>query len=131
MPFIIEWTDEDRTVLCSGTGVVTGREILRAKETCLARPERIRNLLRATIILSGITELEVSADEVRRIAALDARLAAQNSRAAVAIVAPRTSVFGIARMWEAYVVDTGWQTGVFRTLSDAEAWLEARRPRSA
>ena len=131
MPFFIEWTDEDRAVLCSGSGVVTGREILSAKETCLARPERIRNLLRATIVLSGITELEVSADEVRRIAALDARLAAQNSHAAVAIVAPRTSVFGIARMWEAYVVDTGWQTGVFRTLSDAEAWLEARRPRSA
>ena len=128
MPFFIEWTDEDRTVLCSGSGVVTGREILGAMETCLDRPERIRSLLRATVILSGITELEVSADEVRRIASIDARLAAQNPRAAVAIVAPKDSVFGFARMWEAYVADTGWQTGVFRTLSDAEAWLAARRP---
>lgn len=130
MPFHIEWTDEDRTVLCSGSGVVTGREILRAMETCLARPERMRSLVRATIVLSGITELEVSADDVRSIASINAQLAHQNPHAAVAIVAPRNSAFGIARMWEAYVVDTGWHTGVFRTLPEAEAWLSARRPRS-
>jgi hypothetical protein len=127
MPFSIEWTDDGRTVLCSGSGVVTGGEILRATETCLAQPERFRTLLRATIILAGITELEVSADDVKRIAFLDGRLAALNPRAAVAIVAPQDSVFGVARMWEAYVEDTGWQTGVFRTLFDAEAWLGTTR----
>ena len=124
MPFSVTWNAEGQTVLCSGSGVVTGQEILRATEACLTQPERFRTLLRATIILAGISELEISVDEVRKIASLDARLAALNSRVTVAIVAPQDVVFGFARMWEAFIEATDWQTGVFRTASAAEAWLK-------
>jgi len=125
MPFSVKWNAEGQTVLCSGSGVVTGQEILRDTEACLARHERLRTLLRATIVLAGITGLEITVEEVRVIASLDARLAALNPRVTVAIVAPQDVVFGFARMWETLVEATGWKTRVFRTEPEAEAWLKS------
>ena len=125
MPFSIEWTEDGQSLTWSGSGVVTAREILRAKERCLAQPERVRAVLRTTIILADITELEVTAIDLRRIASLDLQLSALNPHAAVAIVAPQDLMFGVARMWENYVEGAGWRTGVFRTFPEAEAWLTA------
>ena len=43
--------------------------------------------------------------------------------ASVAIVAPKDSLFGMARMWEVYVEATGWRTKVFRSSEEALPWV--------
>ena len=41
----------------------------------------------------------------------------------VAIIAPQDAPFGMARMWEAFAHDTGWQTQVFHDRPAADLWL--------
>jgi hypothetical protein len=45
----------------------------------------------------------------------------------VAIAAPRDYAFGMARMWQAFVEDTGWNTAVFRSRAAASDWLRENK----
>jgi hypothetical protein len=44
----------------------------------------------------------------------------------VAIAGSDDLMFGLARMWEAYVDQAGFETAVFRELEAAESWIEAQ-----
>ena len=125
MAFAVDFRDDGRTLLLSGTGVVTGREIIHVKETLLSQQEQVRSVTRAMVLFAEVTVLEVSTEEIRRVVGLDQQLARLAPHLAVAIVAPKDYMFGLARTWEALVDGAGWQTGVFQTRSDAAAWLEA------
>jgi len=81
------------------------------------------------VLLDEVTPLEAAADEVRRVIDIDRRLVDFIPRAAVAILAPKDEIFGMARMWELMAgVFPGWQIRVVRTRAEADAWLEGNRP---
>jgi hypothetical protein len=125
MALATDFQDDGRTLLLSGSGVLTGREIIHAKESLLTQQERVRSITRAMVLFTDVTVLDVSPDEIRQVVGLDQQLARLAPHVAVAIVAPRDYMFGLARSWEALVDSAGWQTGVFQSLPDAEAWLKA------
>jgi len=60
---------------------------------------------------------------VRRLIEVDRSLVELIPRTAIAIVAPKDELFGLSRMWEMMVGVPGWETRVFRSRADAEAWL--------
>jgi hypothetical protein len=127
MPYTTELIDGGRGVLHVGTGVLTGAEILAGARAAHSAPGRVGKFTHGLTDLSGVTELRLTAEEVRRISEenrITARIAVPG--APVAIVATSELVFGMARMWEVHVEDTGWTTRVFRSRAEAEAWLRGR-----
>lgn len=77
---------------------------------------------RATILLS--------ADEVRRIVTLTARLRAEHGQARTAFIAESDVSFGMARMYATLAAETDSGFMVYRSLGDGEAWLGWQRTES-
>jgi len=77
--------------------------------------------------LNGVSELNISSDEVREIASFNPRyenLSRINGK--TAIVAPKDLTFGISRMFQAMseYVDAPFTVMIFRTMGEAQEWLE-------
>jgi len=124
VPFSTEYLPDGRRVHLTGTGLLTGQEILDAKAGLLRSPDRLKGLACGLVDVTDVTELRITRDDVLEFVAVDVRIAALVPRAvAVAVVAPGDLAFGLARMWEAFAEVTGWTTHVFRSRAEAEAWL--------
>ena len=66
----------------------------------------------------------VSEDEVMQLAAYAADEAGKAPMGPVAFISSEPGAFGLSRMYQAYSAAAGRNNvGVFRTLSDAQAWL--------
>lgn len=125
MPGTIEFVEDGRGLVFSGSGVLTGQEILEAKEALAADEAPLRTVKFALVLLEDVTAVDVTVGDLRAAAMVDRRLAQMMPNAAVAIVAPRDHDFGIARMWEAIADVPEWTTYVFRSREEADAWLRA------
>lgn len=125
MPGTIEFVEDGRGLVFSGSGVLTGQEILEAKEALAADEVPLRTVKFALVLLEDVTAVDVTIGDLRAAAIVDRRLARMMPNAAVAIVAPRDHDFGIARMWEAIADVPEWTTYVFRSREEADAWLRA------
>lgn len=111
-------------MLSRATGVITFADVLAHVEakSKIATPE-LTELLDATDASTTIT-----ADEVRQLA-VSAGL--RHSRhGALAIVANRNSVYGMARMYAMLSEPVGATVEVFRDVDSAERWLDARARRA-
>lgn len=77
---------------------------------------------------SDITEFEVSTSELETIASQYEKASEYLTDGIIAVVAKNDLVFGISRMWEALVENTGlkWEIVVLRAKEDAEAWIKER-----
>jgi hypothetical protein len=120
MALATDFQDGGRTLFLSGSGVLTGHELIDATEALLVQPERVGRITRAMVLLANVTVLDITPDQIRRLVGLDQQLARMAPRVAVAIVAPKEYMYGLARAWEALVDSTGWQTAVFHSRLDAE-----------
>jgi hypothetical protein len=70
------------------------------------------------------TASELSASDVRRLADIAGSLyCASRLRAKLAIVVSADETFGLARMFQS-LADLGTNVRVFRSMADAESWLE-------
>lgn len=67
--------------------------------------------------------LLLSADEIRRLVALTARLRAEHGYARTALIAESDVSFGMARMYATLAAETDTDFMVYRTLREGEAWL--------
>src|SRR5437899_910902 len=100
-------------VICRGT--VTGKEKIEAMERLLASPELVSRL-RYMVIDEEAGHIDLSAQDVRMLAEQDRRLAQiAPPGVVVAIIAPREVNYGMARMWQVLIEETGWETNVFRS----------------
>lgn len=127
MSYTTEFIDDGRGVLHVGTGVVHGDEILAGSIEEHRVEARTRALRFGLVELTDVSELRITSEEVRAIAAecyVTARLA---PHVAVAIIAPRDAVYGMARMWEILVEGTGWDIRIVRLRDEALDWLRPVR----
>jgi len=122
------YQDNGRLLLLYGSGVLTGAELVSTTRSLVENEDAARRVDTVLVLLEEITRLDVSADDIRKVVEIDRRLVELIPRAVVSIVAPKDDVFGMSRMWEMMVEFTGWKTRVFRTRTEADAWLaETRR----
>jgi hypothetical protein len=126
MPFTMSLTKDGRCLFCVGSGLLKGQEIIDAKGELLATEDRIRGIAFGHIDLTDVTSVDISRDDIRRIADLDKRLALLAPRVVVAVIAPGAVVFGLSRMWETYANSTGWTIAVKCSKPEADAWVESR-----
>ncbi len=123
MPYSSLYVDGGKGVLKTGSGIVTGPQIL-AVATEFSRDEiRLCRLVYALVDFSEIEEMRVTPDEVRLLVEVHRKTAALTPGALVAIIAHDPLAFGIARFWHSFSEDLGWKAHVCHSRPDAVAWL--------
>jgi hypothetical protein len=125
MPVDVQYERDGTVIRLTGHGTVSDQEFLRAHYGLYQSDDRTRRYRGALSDWTRVEEIHVMTETVRIVAAM-ARRAARIGRpdAAVAIVAPKTVVFGLSRLWEAGVQESGLHTHVFEDLGEAERWLD-------
>ncbi len=120
----------DGGVIPSWKGLVTGKELIDAFSEIYATDEQIKRIAYQLVILTKSEEIMVTANDLKEVASLDIRASKVNPSILVAVVGERDIVFGLSRMWEAFVDDAPLKTRTFRTLEDAEDWLKLSLPKT-
>jgi hypothetical protein len=111
-------------IACSVTGILDGDALYHAKVGLNERFPRISEWYFAFVDLSAVTQFDITAAHLEKIADQDRKLARfARPGLPVAIVVQGDLGFGISRMWQAASELTGWDTQVFRDRARAIAWL--------
>jgi hypothetical protein len=127
MPIQIEVRHEAMAVVYHCYGVMTIADFYNAGEGFLATPEEIRKWRYCVIDLSGVESMDINYDRVSSIVPQNDRIAAHAVPGVLIAVASPTDIgFGLARMWEMLVERVGWETMTFRSVGEAEAWVQTR-----
>ena len=129
--FTTEFIDQGRGIQFTGSGHLTGDEMIASKHVLLADEPKLAQVRFAIVSLADVTQFEISTKEVHDLAALDKKIGGITPVVAVVVIAPRTHDFGMARMWETILDVPGWTSSVVRTRQEADAWLAERIRNSA
>jgi hypothetical protein len=123
MPVEIIYLDNGRGLLVKCCAPLSGNDKIKTNEVLLRSPDELAKL-RYLVIETTSGEFHCSTEEVRIISAQDkqiAKIAPQDLH--VALIVPSDVDFGMARMWQVFAEETGWQTAVFRSCAGAGTWL--------
>jgi len=126
MPFTMEFVDHGRGIQFTGSGNLTGEEMIDSKHRLLADEAKVRPLRFAIVSLVDVVHFDITPTEVHKLAALDKQIGQLAPVVSVVVIAPRTHDFGMARMWETILDVPGWSASVVRTREEADAWLAPR-----
>ena len=127
MPVSVASMEDGAGLLFICAGKLTAKDLLDAKDRLLETPGRLEECRFAIVDLGLASSLQLSTDEVRRIAERDRELAAITRRGLpVAVLAPTDVAYGLARMWEVFVENTGWETIVFKARREGEDWVRQK-----
>ena len=106
--------------------MITGAEIIEANRWLYreipnndAAKFQLWDFSTATQVLIDTAEIQLMAQE-------DKQVAQSLSPMVTACVAPDDLMYGLARMWEAYVEDDAIESHVFRDFASAEQWIRFR-----
>lgn len=110
---------------CSGAIVIA--DFFVANQTFLATPDEIRKWRYTLIDLSAVESLDINYLDVSRVVTQNATIAANAVPGVLlAVASPRDHGYALARMWGALVERVGWETMTFRSVAEAEDWIQRR-----
>jgi hypothetical protein len=109
-----------------GTGVLTDADMRETQQRMIADAD-FRSTYSQLFDLTDVTEVRLTSSYLREMA--DATAFAPSSRRA--LVVTQTLLYGLSRMFQAFLGDQGEAFRVFRSRAEAESWLDLRRPGSA
>jgi hypothetical protein len=124
MPIVVKYIDAGRGVIYMGQGIVTGADLLGANKEIYSRDLAAEPYHYGLFDANGITGLTATIDEMRELATAAVAASRRMPQFVVAIYAKDMVTFGLARMWETLVAQSGWVTNVFRERREAVAWLK-------
>jgi energy-converting hydrogenase Eha subunit H len=119
MPITYEVDQKAERVRVVGSGDIRIEDLVAllselAEKRCLTCTQ-LFDARRVTLVLS--------AEEIRRLVALTARLREEHGNARTAFVAESDVTFGLARMYATLAADSDGGFMVYRTMEDGAAWL--------
>jgi hypothetical protein len=124
MPINIIRLDKGTGLILRCDGAVSGKDKIEVNQLLLSSPERL-GALRYIVIDEESVGCVLSTSEARIVAEQDKQIAKLTPQGlVVAVVTPRDVDFGMARMWQVFVEQTGWKTEVFRSRESAAVWLD-------
>jgi hypothetical protein len=126
MPVDLVELAEGRGVAKIGRDTVVGSD-LRAALRLLLRDEKLAKYLFGLADFALADRVEFTTPDLRSFALLDSEIAKITRTGwLVAVVAPHDAIYGMARMWQAFADENGWETVVCRTRVEAEQWVIQR-----
>jgi hypothetical protein len=124
MPLQVQYLDQGRGVVFTATGMLTGEEFVRTNAEILSRDLVAEPYLYGLFDFDGVEAVSVSANDIREVASRNVAESVKMPKLVVAVHATSNLTYGLARMWEILVEQSGWTTSVFRDRSEAVAWLK-------
>ena len=125
MPIQIKYIDGGFGVEFIGSGVVTGADIIEANKEIYSN-ENFSKQRYQIVDRTNCIEFLVTTEEIQKIAEQDKAAAKTNPNIIIALISTTDLQYGLSRMYEAYVGDSGFLTEVFRDRKSAEEWIENR-----
>lgn len=128
MAVTISFENEGRGVVLDHTGRITGEELLDAVRSMYAQDSDHR--LRYQICdYSNAEALDITEAQLRSVAMLDKRAAAENPDQIVALVGKQDLFRGAEKRYAIYAdVWAGFDTRSFTSITKARAWIETLSP---
>ncbi len=128
MPIKIKYLDNGLGFIFIGEGLITGDDIINSNKIIFSSKERMKKYKYALIDYSNITHFKVSTPEIEIIVSQDKKASKYIPDGVLAVTAKKDLEFGLARMWEMIVENSGvqWEMMVFRSRPDAEAWIKEK-----
>jgi hypothetical protein len=127
MPISVESANKGLGAIYRCIGNLEASHFSDANNRLLQHPERIRKLKYVIIDASAMEPFYFAPSDMDRIVQQDQQMAALAAPGLViALVARKEAVFGLARMWEAFVSGIGWNTNSFSSVTDAQAWVRLK-----
>ena len=127
MPIKISDLDGGLGNLILGSGVIDDKEYLKAfREHLMQDAAKFRRYRYSLGDWTQVTQVNVTNDAIHQIADLCKKVSSVNPDAVVAVAAKSDVVFGLSRMSQLLMDETGWEHKVFRNREDAEEWIKAK-----
>lgn len=123
MPIDYQIDPARRLVVNTATGHVSGAELLGAQRSMVHDPD-FDSSFSQILDLSALTSVDVTAEQIRSIAALTAF--SPTSRRAHVVTDPVQ--YGLLRMFQAYAGDRGGEIRLFTTRAQADRWIDGHDP---
>lgn len=127
MPFEVRDSDDGVGTIITGSGVVTEIEYVDTLKKHLTQNKA--NLKRYKYSLAdytAVTDVAVSYDAIKMIADLCIRTSIDNPGVVVAVVSNQALTYGLSRMSQMLMDETGWEHMVFHNREEAESWIKER-----
>ena len=133
MPIDFVIDHERQLIMTKAHGTMTHEDIMWYQHAIRSRPEL--NGYNELVDMSQVERIALqSIERVRELAARSAGMDGDSPPSRFAIVAPTEEAFGLGRMYQTYrSLDerSTKEVGVFRTLEEALAFLDGRKPTAA
>jgi hypothetical protein len=124
MPIEIDYVQGRKGAVFAGSGRLKGAEFLAASDEAFARDFATDPLHYILFDADDADAVDVTGQDMRELARRDIEVSRRLPGLVVAIYAHEALAFGLARMWQAYVEQSGWTTAVFRDRQEAVNWLK-------
>jgi len=124
MPVKLREIAGGRGLVFAYSGTLTVKDTDERLRLLLEHPERLPRLYFILVDFSDCDSLQFTQEEIKLVAEQDKAL--RNHLPAgfvVAIIAVRDLQYGLARMWQTYVEESGVTSAICRTAAEAETWL--------
>jgi len=126
MPITIKSLDSGLGISFTGNGIVTGEDLINATRKIFSSEESIRKSRYGLLDFSKIEWFNATSAELKIVTDMDTRAAQINPDLIITIVTEESSAYGISQIWKAYMDETNWESKIFRSRAEAEAWIKKR-----
>jgi hypothetical protein len=110
-----------------GSGVLDDEEYLETFRMLLLQDEiKFRKYRYSLCDWTQLIQVNISINAAQEVANLCKIASSVNSNLVIGVVAKSDLAFGLSRMSQILMVETGWDHKVFRNRGDAEEWIKAK-----
>ena len=127
MPIEIEDTDSGLGIIITASGILSEEDFFNAGRRVLLKDGDKSNRFKYCLWVYTKTEqIDFSTPALEHIAEMFIKAMKVNPDAIVATVADKDLAYGISRMFEALVIEEGWEIDVFKSKENAVEWIKER-----
>ncbi len=124
MPFETTIDRDGTRVFTRYSGNLTASEVLTSIKERFADIEKLKKFRIIIADYTDVTQFSTGNADVRDYAELYLQASVHNKNVIMAGIMPTDQQFGLGRMWEVYAQEMPWRYRIFRSMDEAEIWLQ-------
>ena len=117
----------DGGVIITATDTINLSELKNLKNALYRNQHSVKNIHYQMVDYRQAEDLDLAHEDIWLMALQDKAALEINPRMLIALVCDRDVTYGLARMWSAYTESTPQNTGVFRSVEQAQEWIMQRQ----
>ena len=125
MPIKYDIIEEQKLILATGSGIVTANDVISHLDS-LATANQYIAPMKKLVDYRTIESISISPNDASIIARKKKELSKYFSGEKCAFVSPGDLTYGSARVHQALVDSADFNTEVFRSIEEAQEWLEVK-----